>query len=310
MIPIRPARRLAAAFAAFGSLLTALPAGAQSTVADPFRDPHYMSGHREIAPPAVPEELRDADALTRISALKRIVACADPYAFPATENVGDPLGFDVDLVRALAAEQGWEAHFVWVNTADRGGLNRAFRTTIRKGVCDVFLGLGTGGSEDVLERSRLSLMAPSFGVQYVYATFDAALKGRTPEQLGAAGVRAGATYFTPGEKALARSGIAFETFPQARRAITAMAEGKVQVVLIPSTSMADARRDHPGKTLHVISALPAEDAVQWNNTWATQTREKALRSFLEARIAGMAADGRLKTILGRYGIPWFPPVGG
>lgn len=289
-------------------LTAAVCAHAQTTTADPFKDPRYMSGHRDIAPSAIPEELQDVDALTRVTAMKRIIACGDPYAYPYTEITDVARGFDVDLLRAVAESEGWNAEFVWVNTASRGGMNRAFRTTIRKGLCDVFLGLGTGGMDDILKKSKLELMAPTFGVHYVFATFDASLEGRSVEELKARKLKAGATYFTPSENILERHGIAHETFPQARRAIAAMNEGQVDVVPIPSTSMADAKRDFPDRPLYVIETIAPKDALQWNNTWATQAKETELRTFLAQRIAKLTAEGRLQAILARYGIPYFPPI--
>lgn len=305
-VPLRSLLAAASVAAVFAALIP--QAQAQTTTADPFKDPRYMSGHRDIAPAAIPEELQNVDALTRVSAMKRIIACGDPYAFPYTEITDVARGFDVDLLKAIAEAEGWEAQFVWVNTANRGGLNRAFRTTIKKGVCDVFLGLGTGGLEEVLERSKLKLMAPTFGVHYVFATFKDELRSKSLEDLKGAKIRAGATYFTPTENILARYDIEHETFPQARRAIAAMHEGTVDVVLIPSTSMADAKRDFPDRKLHVIESIEPKDALQWNNTWATQGKEKELRAFLEKRIARMTADGKVQEILGRYGIPYFPPI--
>ena len=54
--------------------------------------------------------------------VKRITACADPYAFPSTEITDVARGFDVDILKAIAKEQGWETFFIWVNTSGRGGV--------------------------------------------------------------------------------------------------------------------------------------------------------------------------------------------
>jgi len=282
-------------------------ARAQSTLADPFKDPRYMSGYREVAPSAVPEELRDADALTRIRAVRRISACGDPYAFPSTEITDEARGYDVDLMRRIAADAGWETQLVWVNTVNRGGLNRAFRTTIGKGVCDVFLGLGSGGATEALKKSRLTLIKPTFGVGYVLVTFDPALEDRTLADLAKAGTPIGATYFSPTGNLLEAEGLKHESFPEARRAIQAMAEGRVAAVLIPSTSLADAKRDFPQRPVHLIASYEPRDAFNWNNAWAVQEKETQLRAFLEERLAALAASGELQALLDRYGIPYLPP---
>jgi ABC-type amino acid transport substrate-binding protein len=282
-------------------------AWAQSTLADPFKDSRYMSGFRDVAPSAVPEELRDADALTRIKATRRISACGDPYAFPSTEVTDEPRGYDVDLLRKIAADAGWETQFVWVNTVNRGGLNRAFRTTIGKGVCDVFLGLGSGGAAEALKKSRLTLINPTFGVRYVLITFDPALKDRSLAELAKAGTPTGATYFSPTEKLLDAMGLQHESFPEARRAIQAMAAGRVAAALIPSTSLAEAKREFPQRPVYVIESFEPSDANNWNNAWAVQEKETQLKAFLEERLAALAASGELQALLQRYGIPYFPP---
>ena len=245
--------------------------------------------------------------LTRIQAVRRISACADPYAFPSTEITDEARGYDVDLLRRIAADAGWETQFVWVNTANRGGLNRAFRTTIRKGVCDVFLGLGSGGATDALQKSRLTLINPTFGVGYVLVTFDAKLKDRTLAELAASGTRIGATYFSPTGNLLEAEGLEHESYPEARRVIQAMAEGKVAAALVPSTSLADAKRGFPQRPVYLIASYEPRDAFNWNNAWAVLEKETQLRAFLEERVAALAASGELKALLERYGIPYLPP---
>lgn len=288
-------------------LLVSAPAHAQSTLADPFRDSRYMSGFRDVAPSAVPEELRDADTLTRIQGTRRISACGDPYSFPSTEITDEARGYDVDLMRSIAAAEGWEAQFVWVNTVNRGGLNRAFRTTIRTGSCDVFLGLGTGGMDEALKKSKLVLIQPTFAVRYVLVTFDPALADRKLAQLAKDGTVVGATYFSPAEKLLDAEGLKHEAFPEARRAIQAMAEGRVAAALIPSTSLAEARRAYPDRKVHVVENFVPADAASWNNTWAVRQKDGTLKDFLEQRIAQMRQSGELQALLQRYGIPYFAP---
>lgn len=307
-LPAARFRGTLACLLVLGAFGLPLPAPAQTSTADPFKDPRYMSGHRDVLPPEVPEELKDADAMTRIRGVKRIIACADPFAFPSSEMTDKPTGYDVDLLRAIAKDEGWETYFIWVNTAGRGGMNRAFRTSIRKGICDVFLGLGTGGMEDILGKSKLALLAPAFGVNYVLAAHDPALKGQTLDDLAKGKVSIAATYFSPTDTFLTERGVAHETFPQSRRAIEAMAEGKVRAVLVPSTMLADAKRDFPEREVFVLESFaPKEMALDWNATWAVKASEKALREFLEKRIAEYGSNGRLKTILADYGIPYVAP---
>jgi ABC-type amino acid transport substrate-binding protein len=214
----------------------------------------------------------------------------------------------VDLLRRIAAEQGWDVQFVWVNTVNRGGLNRAFRTTIRTGACDVFLGLGTGGMEEPLKKSKLVLIEPTFAVRYVLVTFDPALADRKLARLARDGTVVGTTYFSPAEKLLDAEGLEHETFPEARRAIQALAEGRVAAALIPSTSLAEARRSYPDRTVYVVENFVPADAVSWNNTWAVRQKDETLKAFLEQQLAAMRRSRKMEALLQRYGIPYYAPV--
>ncbi|MEO8040137.1 MAG: transporter substrate-binding domain-containing protein, partial [Betaproteobacteria bacterium] len=117
----------------------------------------------------------------------------------------------------------------------------------------------------------------------------------------------GATYFSPTENLLEAEGLKYESFPEARRAIQAMAEARVAAVLIPSTSLAEAKRGFPERPVTTIASFEPGDALNWNNAWAVQARETQLKAFLEERLAALAASGELQALLGRYGIPYLAP---
>nr|MCU0870434.1 transporter substrate-binding domain-containing protein [Burkholderiales bacterium] len=203
-------------------------AWAQGTVGDPMRDPRWQGGLRDFAPPEVPDELKGADALTRARALKRIVACADPYDYPSSEATTRVQGYDVDLFRALAAAEGWEPQFHWVNTGTRGGFGRAFRQSISKGMCDVFLGMSSIGDEDrTLDKAKLMLAGRTFGASYVLVTTDSALVSASLDELRARGAVVGVTMLTPTETWVRDAKLAHELYTQTGRIVEALAKGEI-----------------------------------------------------------------------------------
>jgi ABC-type amino acid transport substrate-binding protein len=287
---------------------TPFAAFAQGTVKDPMNDPRYQSGLRDFAPPEVPDELKSVDALTRATALKRLVACADPYDYPSSEATKAVQGYDVDLFKALTAAEGWEPMFYWVNTGTRGGFGRAFRQSISKGMCDVFLGMSSVGDEDrTVEKAKLVLAGRTFGASYVFVAVDPVLKDVTVADLRSRKARVGVTMLTPTEAYVRSENLPHELYTQTGRIVEALVAGDIQVAMIPSTFLATARRDWPDRTFHVMSAYTPGEGFHWNLAWAVPGKEKALAERLSTRLASMREAGTTRDVLARYSVPYFAP---
>lgn len=304
------AARLASGALALGLLCAgAVPhAFAQGAVKDPLHDPRYLGGLRDFAPPAIPDELKDADALTRAKALKRLVACADPYDYPSSEATTTVTGYDVDLFKALAAAEGWEPMFFWVNTGTRGGFGRAFRQSISKGMCDVFLGMSSVGDEDrTVDKAKLVLAGRTFGASYVFVATDPALASASFDDLRARNAVVGVTMLTPTETFVRDQKLAHELYTQTGRILEALTKGDIQVAMLPSTWLATAKRDYPDRTFHVVSAYTPQEGFHWNLAWAVPRKETALAAAIDARLAKMRDEGATRDVLARYAVPYFPP---
>ena len=110
-------------------------------VFDPVNNERWRAGFRESFTTEIPEELKTVDALTRIRAMKRIVACADGwyYPFSRTAPKSEAPGIDIDILRDIAKRHEWKLDIVWANSGI--SLGYAFSATIDKGYCDFFVGL-------------------------------------------------------------------------------------------------------------------------------------------------------------------------
>ncbi len=87
-------------------------------VFDPVNNERWRAGFRESFATEIPEDLKSVDALTRIRAMKRMVACADGwyYPFSRTAPLSETPGIDIDILRDISKRQGWRLDIVWANT--------------------------------------------------------------------------------------------------------------------------------------------------------------------------------------------------
>ena len=134
--------------------------------------------------PVDPDEI--SDVLERAKAKGKLTACADPYSFPYSAQNTDPPGFDIEIVRSLAKRAGMRTEIYWSDTGTRGGTARAFRNSIFKKRCDVFLGLSDNGDDDML-MGKLAFTDAYIGLGYVLVVQGKADAHEEPRGIEAGG---------------------------------------------------------------------------------------------------------------------------
>lgn len=82
-------------------------------------------------------EARQAKTLADIRSTGSVTACADPDNLPFSSTDAQWPGYDVEVIRALAAELGARAEFKWIGTTSA----RAAIRNLLDGECDLFPGL-------------------------------------------------------------------------------------------------------------------------------------------------------------------------
>ena len=142
------------------------------------------------------------DALERAKAKGKLIACADPYSFPYSEEGALKPGFDVEIFQQIASRGGMRAEMFWVNTASRGGLGRAFRQSILAKRCDVFLGLSDDGDDDMLDH-KLVFTDAYLGLGYVLVVQGKAECMKTLDELKQGNIKIGVSMSTPPSRATA-----------------------------------------------------------------------------------------------------------
>jgi ABC-type amino acid transport substrate-binding protein len=278
-------------------------------VFDPLSDQLYQSGYRDFPPTAIPDELKQVDALTRVQKMGRIVACADAWFWPysRTAHNNEPPGLDIELLQTIAKKHGWEISIAWANTGTRFGLGPAFAKTIDRGICDIFLGLTVTGDDSDEEAHHIAFTKPYLGTAFVLVTQGPALAAKTLDDVKSMHIKVGVPVYSPMQDYVQANGFEYETFFQNTRVVEALLRGDINAAMIWSGAISQARLEHPEAEFQMPNGYVPGREMRWNNAWGVKEKETELRQFIDEAFTQMLKNGEIKRLVERYGMPYFPP---
>ena len=279
-------------------------------VFDPLNDQLYQSGYRDYPPIAIPLELKQVDAMTRIEKMGHILACADAWFWPfsRTARKQEPAGIDIEILQAIAKRHGWEVSVSWANTGTRFGLGPAFTRTIDKGICDIFLGLTITGDDDHEANHQLVFTRPYLSTGFVLVTQGAAKTARSLDDLRALHVKIGVPAYSPMQDYAQANGLEYATFFQNFRVVDALLRGEIDAAMLWSGAVSQARLEHPEAEFAVVKGYVPVPELRWNSAWAVKAKETELKQFIDEAFGQMLQSGEIKRIVERYGMPFYPPT--
>lgn len=251
-----------------------------------------------------PDEI--ADTLDRSKAKGKLVACADPYSFPYASQSQNPPGFDIEIIGEIAKRGGMMVEMYWSDTGTRGGTSRAFRNSILKKRCDVFLGMSDSGDDDML-MGQLAFSEPYLGLGYVLVVQGKAAGMKSISELKAANIKVGVPMSTPIDDYLFTHDIPRALFADNRRMMQGMTNGEIDAGLVWATAVVVARREFPGATFQMVDGYVPEPDQRWNLNFVVRKQDKALMDFINDGIAELLSNGKMKQIVESYGLPFYPP---
>jgi len=253
---------------------------------------------------ADPDEI--TDTLERSKAKGKLIACADPYNFPYAAQSTDPPGFDIEIIREIAKRGGMSLEMYWADTATRGGTSRAFRNSILRKRCDVFLGLSDSGDDDML-MGQLAFTKPYLGLGYVLVVQGKAEGMKSVAELKKANIKVGVPMSTPIDDYLFTNGVPRELFLDNRRIMQSMAKGELDASLVWATAIAVAHREYPNVKFRMVDGYVPEAEQRWNLNFVVRKQDKALMEFINDGISELLSNGRMKQIVESYDVPFYPP---
>ena len=251
-----------------------------------------------------PDEI--ADTLERSKAKGKLLACADPYSFPSAAQNTDPPGYDVEIMREIAKRGGMRLEMVWADTGTRGGTSRAFRNSILKKRCDVFLGMSDGGDDDML-MGQLAFTKPYLGMGYVLVVQGKAADKKSLSELKDANIKVGVPMSTPIDDYLFSHDIPRSLYLDNRRIMQAMANGEIDASLVWATAISVARSEFPDAKFHMVEGYVPEADQRWNLNFIVRKQDQSLMKFIDTAVAELLANGKMKQILENYNVPFYPP---
>lgn len=251
-----------------------------------------------------PDEI--ADTLERSKAKGKLLACADPYSFPSAAQNTDPPGYDVEIMREIAKRGGMRLEMVWADTGTRGGTSRAFRNSILKKRCDVFLGMSDGGDDDML-MGQLAFTKPYLGMGYVLVVQGKAADKKSLSELKDANIKVGVPMSTPIDDYLFSRDIPRSLYLDNRRIMQGMANGEIDASMVWATAISVARSEFPDAKFHMVEGYVPEADQRWNLNFIVRKQDQSLMKFIDTAVAELLANGKMKQILENYNVPFYPP---
>jgi ABC-type amino acid transport substrate-binding protein len=282
-------------------------------VFDPLNDRLYRSGYKNYSPVGVPLELKKVDAMTRVKAMKTIIACADGWFWPfsRTARNNEPPGLEIELLNTIAAKHGWTVEMMWVNMRTRfgpGAPGGAYDMGINANKCDLVLGLAISGDDHHMGPNKLDFTKPFMSTGSVLVTQGPAKGAKSLDDIKRMNIKIGLPAFSPDAEYAAEHGIPNETFFQNYRVIDALIQRKVDAAMIWSGAISQARLTHPEAEFEMAKGYVPIPDLRWNMAWVIKSKEVEFKKFIDEAFTDMLKTGEIKRIVERYGMPFYPPI--
>ncbi len=238
-------------------------------------------------------EARQAKTLAEIKTSKSITVCADPDNLPFSSRDPGAPGYDVEVMRLVAAELGAEAEFKWVSTVSA----RRALANLTEGECDLFPGLpvspGFGG-----EYPRLAFSRPYYTMRHVIvARAQAGLGGVMDLRGGPTAVEV----LSPADLFLLGKGYPRRAYRTQEAAFAAVRSGEARAALLWAPKAGWLLQRSGVSDLTMIRIADADLAVDFGVAFLR--KDQALAVALDQAVAKLRANGTIASTLGRYGVP-------
>jgi ABC-type amino acid transport substrate-binding protein len=281
-------------------------------VFDPLSDQLYQSGYRDYPPTAIPDELKEVDAMTRVEKMGRILVCADAWFWPfsRTARKNEPAGLEIEIMQAIAKKHGWEVDVSWVNMSTRfgpGAPGGAYGRSIDKGICDVVFGVTITGDDHHMPVHQLAFTRPFMSTGFVLVTQGAAKAAKTLDDVKNMHIKIGVPAYSPMSEYAQSHGFEYSTFFQNYQVIDALIRHEVDAAMIWSGAISQARLEHPDAEFQMAKGYVPVPEMRWNSAWVVKAKEEELLQFIDEAFVQMLKSGEIKRIVERYGMPFYPP---
>jgi len=227
--------------------------------------------------------------------------CVDPDIPPLSMNkVGAQPGLDVEIGQAIAEHLDLHPRLVWVDTTYGG---RALRRSLLAGQCELFMGLPADPAAE--SDGALALTTPYYSTGYRLISVQDH-SSAAPLATDVRRARIGVERQSGAHMRLEQIGSHLVVYGNQREVLDAVARGDVDAGAV---WLSDVDRLLQGRSLamHALADVAPDRLLRWNMAIGVRRADADLRTSVSRAVGDLLADGRIKAIFDRYGVPFFAP---
>ena len=243
---------------------------------------------------ALPPAALEADGSFERVKSNGLVVCGTDGLLPYSSSDEKVPGFEVEIARALAGDLGVKTKHQWVSwdglipalTSNRCDaiINGLFITDERKKVIDFSIPY-YGSGETILVRKD-----------------NTAIKGLDDLKGKKTGVLAGSVTVAELEK----RGIGpLAIYPDQNTVIIELNNGRIDAAYLEAPSAAWAIQKDPSLNIKVVTEYVPDE--RFNAGVGLRKDDAELKQAIDKALERLVSSGKIATILGNYGVPFFPP---
>ena len=239
-------------------------------------------------------------AITAESA-RELRICVDPDNPPLSLNrMGAQPGVDVEIGQAIAERLDLRPRLIWVDTTYGG---RALRRSLLAGQCELFMGLPVDPAAET--DGALTLTAPYYSTGYSLIGVHDRSNGESAAT-DLRKTRIGVERQSGAHMRLQQIGSHLVVYGNQREVLDAVARGEVEAGAV---WLSDVDRLLQGRPLamHSFEDATPDQPLRWNMAIGVRRADAGLRASVNRAVGDLLAEGRVKAIFDRYGVPFFPP---
>lgn len=235
-----------------------------------------------------------AAALSEIKRRNYFHVCAAPDALPYSSQNSSPQGFQLDLARMIADDLGVGLRVDWIY----------FTRFARLINCDALMGVIV--KDDGKGPSGVKLTVPYTSSGYVIVLPKGSPVVRRFEDVpGGKGI--GVQYSSWAHYILDTRKIKTRQFQNDLEILDAVSRGEVSGGAVVNTYAGWYLHLQPGDEIQLVDGYVPESDLRWNVAVGLREADQALVDAVNDVLKRRMADGTVKAVFDRYGVPYYPP---
>ncbi len=235
-----------------------------------------------------------AETLDEIKRRKYFEVCAHPDALPYSSQNSSPQGFQLDLARTIAEDLGVGLHVDWI----------VYTRHARVMNCDALLGV-------IIKDDGTGARGTKLTIPYASSGWVLALPKNAPDVArfedvpGDKGI--GVQYSTWAHYVLDTRRLKTRQFANDFEVLDALSRDEVAAGAVVNTYAGWYVHLQPSDHVKLAEGYAPEPDLRWNVALGLRNADQALLDAVNSVLTRRMADGTVKTIFAKYGVPYFPP---